>query len=90
MSLVAVNKGQGPRTMFLKANAYRKDNAVRIKMAPGKQVKYLWPIRDSGNWYDFTATIEDAPSFERRFAVRLETGRHRISDPAAGMRSETA
>ncbi len=32
--------------------------------------------------YDFSVTAEELPGFERRFAGRVETGRHGLSDPA--------
>jgi len=40
---------------------------------------HVWSAKDSYGWYDLTVT---APGFEQRFAGRIETGRHSISDPA--------
>jgi len=44
-------------------------------------VEHHWPLQESGNWYDFTVT-EAESGFERRFAGRLETGQHGVTDPA--------
>jgi len=46
-----------------------------------KEVERRWSLNPSGNWYDFTVTV-DGSSLERRFAGRVETGGDGISDPA--------
>ncbi|WP_328806140.1 phospholipase domain-containing protein [Paraburkholderia solitsugae] len=38
---------------------------------------------ESGNWYDFSVTVDVQSTFLRRFAGWLENGRDLISDPAA-------
>ncbi|GAA4336547.1 phospholipase C, phosphocholine-specific [Pigmentiphaga soli] len=44
-----------------------------------------WNLESTGCWYDFIVTCEADPSFQRRLAGRVETGRHSVSDPAMGM-----
>ncbi|WZB77258.1 phospholipase domain-containing protein [Achromobacter insuavis] len=39
----------------------------------------------SGQWYDFAVTCSSDPAFYRRFAGRVETGAHTVSDPAMGV-----
>lgn len=41
-----------------------------------------WLLDETGGWYDVVLTSPDAPSFKRRLAGRLETGRPSITDPA--------
>jgi phospholipase C len=41
-------------------------------------------LRASGGWYDITVTDPAHPTWLRRFAGRIETGRDSISDPAMG------
>lgn len=41
-----------------------------------------WKLDDTRGWYDLIVTSPAAPSFKRRLAGRLETGRHSITDPA--------
>lgn len=41
-----------------------------------------WPLDESGHWDDFTVRVAELPAFTRRFAGRVETGDHGISDPA--------
>ncbi|MBN8831513.1 MAG: phospholipase C, phosphocholine-specific [Sphingomonadales bacterium] len=43
---------------------------------------HRWTLDATGGWYDLIVTGPDAPSFRRRLAGRLETGRPSISDPA--------
>jgi phospholipase C len=46
-----------------------------------------WNLAASGNWYDFTV---QASNFERRFAGRMESGQHGISDPAMALGAQAA
>jgi phospholipase C len=48
-------------------------------MSQPLKAAHVWSAKDSQGWYDLTVT---APGFEQRFAGRIETGRHGISDPA--------
>jgi phospholipase C len=41
-----------------------------------------WNLHISGNWFDFAMTL---PSWHRRYADRLETGRDGVTDPALGI-----
>ena len=43
-----------------------------------------WELKASGQWYDFAVTCNSDPAYYRRFAGRVETGQHTISDPAMG------
>ncbi len=45
----------------------------------GKRWRRHWVVANTFNWYDFTVVGE---GFERRFAGRMETGTHGVSDPA--------
>jgi phospholipase C len=44
-----------------------------------------WNLESTGCWYDLIVTCDADPSFVRRLAGRVETGRHSVSDPAMGM-----
>lgn len=59
----------------------RHDHERSFNVAAGKTLEHEWNVADSGNWYDLTVQAEN---FERRFAGRLETGRHSVSDPMMG------
>jgi phospholipase C len=42
------------------------------------------PTASNAYWYDLSAAVSGQPDYLRRFAGRVETGRHTISDPALG------
>jgi phospholipase C len=78
------NKGSQPCTFSVAANAYHTDGPWTATVAAGAVGELSWPVTDSGNWYDFTVSASTAPTFKRRFAGRIETGKDSVSDPAMG------
>jgi len=77
--LKARNLGKASCELVVKANAYRLDGPWALSIAAGAEDTHRWSLEGSGYWYDFTVTADD---FEQRFAGRMETGSHGISDPA--------
>ncbi|WP_144637861.1 phosphocholine-specific phospholipase C [Bordetella genomosp. 13] len=75
------NHGTGDAQASLKAEAYRGDGPWTLDVPAGGVAEHHWPLADSGNWYDFTLA---ANGLSRRFAGRVETGKHSVSDPAMG------
>lgn len=74
------SEGTAQAKLTITANAYRSDGPWTLTVPSGQSAEHHWSIIDSGNGYDFTVT--GPMDFERRFAGRLETGKHGISDPA--------
>ena len=64
------------------ANAHRADGPWKLALAPGRPATRRWLLSESGHWYDFTAQSQ---TWSRRFAGRLETGLHGVSDPAIAL-----
>ncbi|MET0284674.1 MAG: alkaline phosphatase family protein, partial [Polyangiales bacterium] len=62
-------------------NAYHERGVHEQRVPAGARVLLPFGLRESGHWYDLTVRSE---GFARRFAGRVETGRHGISDPALG------
>jgi phospholipase C len=56
-------------------------------VASGCEVRHCWHCSASGNWYDISVQVREDPSYLRRFAGRIETGKDSISDPAMGRTS---
>ena len=79
--LTARNEGDRPAALRIAANAHRADGPWTLNVPAGGTAEQRWQLADSGHWYDFTAM---ADGLMRRFAGRVETGRHSISDPAMG------
>ena len=50
----------------------------------GRSVPVLVKLDASSGWYDLSVKVRGAGSFEKRYAGRVETGRHSISDPLMG------
>jgi phospholipase C len=74
-------------SFVIEANAYSDAAPLRVTVAANAQVtRYMW-LRSSGHWYDFTARVVELPSWSRRVAGRVETGRASISDPELGGRA---
>ncbi|MFT3721371.1 phosphocholine-specific phospholipase C [Pseudorhodoferax sp.] len=78
------NAGAAPCTFLLAANAYQTLSRSHA-LAPRSELSVRLPVAASDCWYDFTATVAGQPDYTRRFAGRVETGRHTVSDPALGL-----
>ncbi|HRQ51775.1 MAG TPA: DUF756 domain-containing protein, partial [Agriterribacter sp.] len=64
-------------------NAYGYAVPRPFQLAAGKTKREEWLLNGSGNWYDFS--VQCGNGFLHRFAGRVETGEHSISDPAMGV-----
>ncbi|AMV44284.1 hypothetical protein ATN79_20290 [Paraburkholderia caribensis] len=81
--LTLMNSGIGPCTFAVVSNAYRNDGPWMFTVAAGGMAETSWAVGASGNWYDFSVTVDVQGAFLRRFAGRLENGKDLLSDPAA-------
>ncbi|MFJ2987594.1 phosphocholine-specific phospholipase C [Collimonas sp. NPDC087041] len=79
--LTMVNTGARTCVFTVKLNAYRREGPWTFEVHPGRQIEQHWAIASQGNWYDFSVTVP-LGGFSRRFAGRMETGAHGVSDPA--------
>ncbi|MCR2688221.1 DUF756 domain-containing protein, partial [Salmonella enterica] len=79
------NTGAKACTFTVAPQAYRQDAAVTLDVAGGGKATRNWGLAASGQWYDFAVTCSSDPAFYRRFAGRVETGAHMVSDPAMGV-----
>jgi len=78
-----VNGGAAPCTFALNANAYAQLRQSHT-LAPRSERIVRIPVAGNGYWYDLSATVSGQTDYLRRFAGRVETGRHTVSDPALG------
>jgi len=74
------NSSSVPMHIEIVANAYDYKKAEVVSLGAGELLRKYIGLRESGNWYDFT--IKTKAGFLHRFAGRVETGKHSISDPA--------
>jgi phospholipase C len=84
LQLRAGNTGERACRLTIKSPAYRAFRDVEIALGARRRDEHLFALSESAHWYDFIVTSDHDPSFVRRFAGRLETGAHGISDPALG------
>ncbi|HEY2710012.1 MAG TPA: phospholipase C, phosphocholine-specific [Caulobacteraceae bacterium] len=81
LSLILRNRTPGP-VIVRAANAYARGDRPAITLSPRGETTVPWPIADAGHWYDIAVTVDEDPTFMRRLAGHLETGRPSHSDPA--------
>ena len=69
-------------TLVLRPNAYGEPSSTILRLKPHSSIVRKLSLGKTANWYDFTLATEDGALFVRRFAGRMETGEHGVSDPA--------
>jgi phospholipase C len=80
ISVAIANPGNSPMPITIVSNAYDHGGPWTFKIAGRKSRKMKWKLKSSGNWYDFS--VSSGNGYLRRFAGRVETGLHSVSDPA--------
>ncbi|SAK75001.1 non-hemolytic phospholipase C [Caballeronia hypogeia] len=83
LCLAMTNSGHSACRFVVLDNGYRQDGPWAFSITAQGTANVRWPVSSSGNWYDFTVTVEGQPHFLRRFAGRIESGGDLTSDPAA-------
>ncbi|QJE95532.1 phosphocholine-specific phospholipase C [Luteolibacter luteus] len=81
--LRVANLGSVPLELELKDHAYGA-GISRRSFAPGSDETLSFDLTASHRWYDLGVAITGSPRFSRRFAGRVETGEHGMSDPLIG------
>ncbi len=76
------NAGTDPCTLQVRDEVYANGGPWQVLLAPDQEVEQTFTLGNSGNWYDFTVADTASANYLRRFAGRVETGRHGVSDPA--------
>ncbi|MPM96569.1 Non-hemolytic phospholipase C [bioreactor metagenome] len=79
-----MNKGTQAAVFTITPMAYLSDGPWTVSVAAAASAERHWELKASGQWYDFAVTCNSDPAYYRRFAGRVETGQHTISDPAMG------
>jgi phospholipase C len=82
ITLVLENHGVRPITITI-VDAYSKHPTTRSIQGHDRFTS-SHALDRSFSWYDFLITADASPSFARRLAGHVETGRDSVSDPAIG------
>jgi phospholipase C len=77
-----VNHGQESIAVSI-VSSYSKITTTHWLKQNG-EVREFFSLHSSYGWYDFTISTTSDPSFERRLAGHLESGRDSMTDPAIG------
>ncbi len=81
------NTGDLPMTVEIKDNAYKAhpmEKTLQKAGTAGDRTVVVLNLSKSFGWYDFTVKLSGGGSFEKRYAGRVETGKHSYSDPYMG------
>jgi phospholipase C len=82
LELRAWNQGQSLAVVELTPDPLRSEGPRSLQLCrDGAVARRSWSVAHSGDWYDFSVRCAARPSWLRRFAGRMETGRH-ASEPA--------
>ena len=77
-----INTGTAACTVKV-ANSYVPSKGSHsYELQPGSSAEDHWPSSPTHNWFDLSVTTDESPTFLRRFAGHVETGRPGTSDPA--------
>jgi phospholipase C len=82
IALLIQNYGSSSANLQI-LDAYSGKTTMR-QLAPHAAFTSFNNLRKSFGWYDFTLQVESDPTFRRRLAGHVETGRDSVSDPAIG------
>jgi len=77
------NAGSTPLELEVKDHAYGAGAITRL-LLPGADETLPIDLAASHRWYDVGVSVAGSPRFIRRFAGRVETGEHGMSDPLLG------
>jgi phospholipase C len=80
---LAITNSSGAAVRLTLTSAYDGKQS-QVKVRPGSTVAVSAPTAFGTGWYDVSVTSEADPSYLRRLAGHVETGRPSISDPSLG------
>lgn len=81
------NSGASACTFVAGHLAYRMHAPKSLRVEGRASLDWQVQLARDHGWYDIRITVEALAGYARRYAGRLETGRHGISDPAMGTSS---
>lgn len=80
VTLKVINQSRNYIDAEIRSNAYDYSSAEIKNLKPSKVFSESWKLKKSGHWFDFT--VQNNQGYLWRFAGRMETGEHGVSDPA--------
>ena len=83
VALKLANADGKAHTIEITDHAYKTNNLKKVLAGKGQSTLVL-NLTKSHGWYDFSVKVSGSQSFEKRYAGRVETGKHSFSDPLMG------
>jgi phospholipase C len=77
------NAGSATKNVEIIDNSYKSNNH-RVTLNPGAKKTLVLDFDKSYGWHDVSVKIAGNPSFEKRYAGRVETGMPAYTDPLMG------
>jgi phospholipase C len=87
IALKLLNSGDRPYTVEITDNGYKTQAIEKTLEKAGTTADrsiVVLNLSKSFGWYDFSVKVTGGGSFEKRYAGRVETGKHSYSDPFMG------
>ena len=81
LQLLITNNSSQAKQVVIKDNCYGQKDILK-SIAANSKITLLLNLEKSQGWYDFTLSVRGEPSFERKYAGKVENGKSSISDPA--------
>lgn len=82
LELWLYNTDKEIHTIRIIHHAYGYADMTRLLPAINKHTTVLLDLAASSGWYDFSVSLEGNDVFTRRYAGRIESGAHGITDPS--------
>ena len=80
---LSVRNAGGHRATVVVLDAYTGKKVARV-LGSGEHAEFEFSTKHFNGWYDLVVSVAEDPSFQRRLAGHVETGRESTSDPAMG------
>jgi phospholipase C len=82
---IALSSGSSkPLVVEIIDNAYKSAPLTRTVYNAARFIPLVLNLQKSHGWYDFSIKVKGHINFEKRYAGRVETGKHSFSDPLMG------
>jgi phospholipase C len=82
---IALSSGSSkPLTVEITDHAYKNAPVTRTVFNAARFIPLVLNLQKSHGWYDFSIRVKGHTDFEKRYAGRVETGKHSFSDPLMG------
>ncbi|MCD8739582.1 phospholipase C, phosphocholine-specific [Mucilaginibacter roseus] len=84
LKVLLSNTSKSDIYMVIMSDVSYKQRSKNVKVKPGEKVAQVIDLKSSYSWYDVELKVQGHNDFLRRYAGRVETGKHGFTDPLIG------